>query len=60
MIQGDKAMKQLHRMLKEIVGVFTSDIEGENFTRRELITYGVLAPLALLGVCILSEIVAAL
>lgn len=53
-------MKQLHRMLKEIVGVFTSDIEGENFTRRELITYGVLAPLALLGVCILSEIVAAL
>lgn len=33
------------------------DYKSENFTKREIITYGVLAPLALIAACALSEII---
>ena len=40
--------------MKQII----DDIKAENFTRREFIIYGIIAPLALVGVTILGGLLA--
>ena len=41
--------------MKELFEVFEKDIKSENFTRKEIIIYGIIAPLALILVCGLAE-----
>lgn len=41
--------------MKELVKVFEKDIESEDFTRREMVIYGIIAPVALILVCGLAE-----
>ena len=41
--------------MKELIKVFEKDIKSENFTRKEIIIYGIIAPLALILVCGLAE-----
>lgn len=41
--------------MKELIKVFEKDIKGENFTRKEIIIYGIIAPIALILVCGLAE-----
>ena len=41
--------------MKELWQVFEKDIKSENFTRKEIIIYGIIAPLALLLVCGFAE-----
>ena len=42
--------------LKEIINVFSKDIASENFTKKEFVTYGIIAPLALIAACVLAEL----
>lgn len=41
--------------MKELFEIFEKDIKSENFTRKEIVIYGVIAPLALILVCGLAE-----
>lgn len=41
--------------MKELMKVFEKDIKSENFTRKEIVIYGIIAPLALILVCGLAE-----
>lgn len=41
--------------MKELFEILTKDIENEGFTRRELVVYGIVAPLALIAACALAE-----
>lgn len=41
--------------MKELIKVFEKDIKSENFTRKEIVIYGIIAPLALILVCGLAE-----
>ena len=41
--------------MKELIKVFEKDIKSENFTRKEIIIYGIIAPIALILVCGLAE-----
>ena len=36
------------------------DIESEDFTLREYIIYGIIAPLAVIAACVLAEVINAL
>ena len=39
--------------MKEVFNVIMNDIRGENFTKRELIKYGIIGPLVLLLITII-------
>ena len=39
--------------MKELFRVILKDIEKENFTKRELIKYGIIGPLVLLAITII-------
>lgn len=41
--------------MKELFEIFEKDIKSENFTRKEIVIYGVIAPLALILVCGFAE-----
>ena len=41
--------------MKELFEIFEKDIMSENFTRKEIVIYGIIAPLALILVCGLAE-----
>ena len=41
--------------MKELFEIFEKDIMSENFTRKEIVIYGIIAPLALILVCELAE-----
>ena len=41
--------------MKELFEIFEKDIKSENFTRKEIVIYGVIAPLALILVCGIAE-----
>ena len=41
--------------MKEFLEIMGKDIMSENFTRREYVVYGIVAPLVLLLVCGLAE-----
>ena len=43
--------------MKELIKVFEKDIKSENFTRTEIVIYGIIAPLALAAVCGLAEVI---
>ena len=43
--------------MKELIKVFEKDIKSENFTRKEIVIYGIIAPLALVLVCWLAEVI---
>ena len=48
------------RIMKELFEVMQKDILSEEFTKREYIVYGIVAPLALIAVCVLAEFINAL
>lgn len=41
--------------MKELLEILEKDIMSENFTRKEIVIYGIIAPLALVLVCGLAE-----
>lgn len=41
--------------MRELLKVFEKDIAQENFTRREILIYGIIAPLVLILICGLAE-----
>ena len=41
--------------MKELIKVFEKDIKSENFTRKEIIIYGIIAPIALILACGFAE-----
>lgn len=43
--------------MKELYNILAKDIASDNFTKRELIIYGVLAPLALVAFCMLADFI---
>lgn len=42
-------------MVKKIFELFEKDIFSENVTKRELVICGIIAPIALIAVCMLAE-----
>lgn len=40
--------------MKEFMKIMVKDIKSENFTRKEYVVYGIIAPLVLLLVCVLA------
>lgn len=42
--------------MKKIFGILSKDIHGEQFTVKECVVYGVLAPLGLVAVMIIGSI----
>ncbi len=44
-----------HRVMRELFEIMSKDIQSESFTRREVIVYGIIAPLALVGLCGFAE-----
>lgn len=48
-------LNQLKIMVKTIFELFEKDIFAENVTKRELVIWGVVAPIALIAVCMLAE-----
>ena len=41
--------------MKEFLNIMGKDILSENFTRREYVVYGIVAPLVLVLVCVLAD-----
>ena len=41
--------------MKELFEIFEKDIKRENFTRKEIVIYGIIAPRALILVCGFAE-----
>lgn len=41
--------------MKEFFEIMGKDILSENFTRREYVVYGIVAPLVLVLVCVLAD-----
>lgn len=48
------------RIMKELFEILSKDIMSENFTRREFVLYGIVAPLALIAACVIAEVINAL
>lgn len=46
--------------MRELFEILSKDIKSENFTMREIIVYGIIAPLGLIAACVLAEIINAL
>lgn len=40
--------------MKDFIKIMMKDILSENFTRREYVIYGVIAPMVLIAVCMLA------
>lgn len=43
------------KTLKEIYSVLSKDTKAENFTKKEIVVYGIIAPLAFIAACVLAE-----
>lgn len=43
--------------MKELFEIMMKDILSENFTKREYVIYGIVAPLGLLAACVLAEVI---
>jgi hypothetical protein len=41
--------------MKEFIKAFMEDYQKENFTKREWIVYGIIAPVVLIALCVISE-----
>ena len=46
--------------MKELIEILQKDIESEDFTLREYVIYGIIAPLAVVAACVLAEVINAL
>lgn len=46
--------------MKELINIMKADLEKEGFSKRDIIVYGIIGPSALVGMCVISEIIAAL
>ncbi len=46
--------------MKELFEIMMKDILSEEFTKREYIIYGIIAPLGLIALCVLAEVINAL
>jgi len=42
-------------IMKEFIKAFMEDYQKENFTKREWIVYGIIAPVVLIALCVISE-----
>lgn len=42
--------------MKELADILMKDIQVENFTRREMVKYGVVYPVALIVICMIASI----
>ena len=42
--------------MKELMNILAKDIQVENFTRKEMVVYGVVYPAALVVVCLVASI----
>ena len=42
--------------MKDLLNIYLKDIQVENFSKRECVVYGVIAPMALVMVCIIASI----
>lgn len=43
--------------MKELIEILQKDIESEDFTLREIVVYGIVAPLAVVAACVLAEVI---
>jgi hypothetical protein len=43
-------------IMKELMNIMLKDIQVENFSRREMVIYGVVYPAALVVVCMIASI----
>lgn len=43
--------------MKELVELFEKDIMSEHFTRKEIVIYGIIAPVVLVAACLLAGLV---
>ncbi len=46
--------------MKELFEIMMKDILSDDFTKREYIIYGIMAPLGLIAACVLAEVINAL
>lgn len=46
--------------MKELFELLAKDIKTEDFSRKECVIYGIFAPLAMVAVCVLAEIISSL
>ena len=42
--------------MKDLLNIYLKDIQVENFSKRECVVYGVIAPMMLVVVCMISSI----
>ena len=50
-------MQILNRnIMKEFLDIMAKDLMNENFTRKECLEYGVVAPMALVVICLIASI----
>lgn len=43
--------------MKEFMEIMGKDIMNENFTRKDYVIYGIIAPMALIAICMLASLV---
>lgn len=43
--------------MKEFFNIMAKDIMSENFTRKDYVIYGIIAPMALIAICMLASLV---
>lgn len=43
--------------MKELVEMFEKDIMSEHFTKKEIVIYGIVAPVAIVAACMLAGLV---
>jgi len=43
--------------MKEFFNIMAKDILSENFTRKDYVIYGIIAPMALIAICMLASLV---
>lgn len=54
--RGNKlVITKTEEIMKEFLKIMGKDILSENFTRREYVVYGIVAPLVLVLVCVLAD-----
>lgn len=42
--------------MKQLFSILAKDLQSENFTLKEMVVYGVVAPMALVAVCMIASI----
>ena len=42
--------------MKDLLNIYLKEIQVENFSKRECVVYGVIAPMALVMVCLIASI----